>query len=433
MLLPALVAPRRPSTTTRNYSPLVLLALLVLGPLFFAVIPSAEWGAVTIYIVALAPVALLLYQFGIKPVDPSFPGALFLLALLTKLMGSLVRYWTVVDLYGGAADSPLYHEHGQILAQYFKVFDFSILETYQIRAVETTNLAHITGLLYTVLPASMAGAFFFFAFLAFIASVLFYRSVCVAWPAANSNYYRLCIFFVPSILFWPSSLGKDAWLFFCSSLVFWGWTSFLRKHNWFSLGWILIGLLLINLIRPHFAAFLAMGMGASYLLYSTRGQSSKIQWLIGACAVALLAIYMVQSGAQFLKLDEFSLDSVEERMQAVQAQTTQGGSQYSTISIFTPWGFVWGLVTTLARPFPWEARSGQVLVTALETSGWLLLAWLQRKVFLKKLLTLRADPIMGFAFFYCLISLLALTTIGNFGILARQRVLILPFIWMLFV
>jgi hypothetical protein len=209
--------------------------------------------------------------------------------------------------------------------------------------------------------------------------------------------------------------------------------SFLKKQNWFSLLWVVSALLLINVIRPHFAAFLTIGMGAGYLLYSTRGQSSKIQWLIGACAVALLAIYMVQSGAQFLKLDEFSLDSVEERMQAVTDQTTQGGSQYTPTSIFTPWGLVWGLVTTVARPFPWEARNAQVLVTALETCGWLLLAWLQRRVFRKKLLTLRADPIMSFAFFYTLISLLALTTIGNFGILARQRVLILPFIWMLFV
>lgn len=433
MISSAIVAPHRTPAADRHYPPLVMLALLVLMPLLLTVVPSAEWGAVIVYLLVIGLLAIMLYQFGIKPVDPTFPGSLFLLALLVKILGSTVRYWTVVDLYGGAADSPLYHEHGQILAQYFKVFDFSIIESYQVRSAETTNLSHITGFLYSVMPVSMAGAFFFFALLAFAGSVLYYCAVRVAWPTATGGYYKLCIFFLPSILFWPASLGKDAWLFFCSSLVVWGWVSALRKGNWFNLLWVVVGFLLINLIRPHVAAFLAMGMGAGYLLHSTSGQRSIISLLVGGCAVSLLVFYMVQSGAEFLNLETLSLDAVEEQMGRIQGLTTQGGSQYTPVSIFTPWGFVWGLVTTLARPFPWEARSTQVLITALETSGWLLLAWRQRRTLRKKLLTLRTDPILGFAFFYALIALLALTTIGNFGILARQRVLILPFIWMLFV
>lgn len=433
MSVSSITAPSKSTASDRHYQPLVLLALLITAPFLLIAVPSSEWGAVTIYLFVLALVAVILYQYGIKPLDSSFSSSLYLLTVLVKLLGTLLRYWSLTILYDGFGDAIAYHEHGQILTQYFKVFDFSIMNTYRIGDGGTTWLTFITGFIYSVLPASMAGGFLFFAMLAFIGSVLFYRAVRVAWPTVDSSYYRLCIFFVPSILFWPSSLGKDAWLFFCSGLIFWGWTSFLSKRNWFSLVWIVSGLLLVNLIRPHFAAFLAIGMGAGYLLTSIRGQSSIIHWLIGAVAVSTLVIYMVQSGSQFLKLDEFSLDNVETQMERVQGLTTQGGSRYETVSIFTPWGFIWGLITTLVRPFPWEARNPQVLVTALETSGWLLLAWLQRRVLLKKLRTLFNDPILSFALFYMLISLLALTSIGNFGILARQRVLILPFIWMLFV
>lgn len=421
------------STGARHYPGLALLALFVFAPLFFAVVPDAELGAVTVYFLVLALLAVILYRAGIKPVDAAFPTALFFLAVVAKLLGATARYWMVVDLYDGASDAPLYHEHGQILAQYFKVFDFSVIGTYQVRAEGTTNLAHITGFLYTLLPVTMAGAFFFFAMLAFAGSAFYYRAVRLAWPEASGIYYRLCIFFLPSILFWPASLGKDAWLFFCSGLVVWGWVSALRKGNWLNLLWVVTGLLLINLIRPHVAAFLALGMGAGYLFYSTRGQRSLVSWVLGAVTVVVLMIYMVQSGAEFLKLESLSVDAVEMQMLRVQEMTTQGGSRFTPVSIFTPWGFVWGLITTLARPFPWEARSGQMLIAALETMGWIFLAWRQRRVLLGKVHNLRSDPITGFAFFYSLIYLLAMTTIGNFGILTRQRVLALPFIWMLFV
>ncbi|MEZ4617175.1 MAG: hypothetical protein R2867_16930 [Caldilineaceae bacterium] len=74
-----------------------------------------------------------------------------------------------------------------------------------------------------------------------------------------------------------------------------------------------------------------------------------------------------------------------------------------------------------------------MLISALETSGWLVLALLKYRILFRKLRNVRSDPMTAFAFFYSLITLLALTTIGNFGILARQRVLILPYLWMLFV
>ena len=90
-------------------------------------------------------------------------------------------------------------------------------------------------------------------------------------------------------------------------------------------------------------------------------------------------------------------------------------------------------MTALARPFPWEAHNAQSLLTSLETMIWLAFCWVQRRTFLEKLRSLRSDPFAAFALFYSVITLLALTSIGNFGIIARQRVMALPFLWMLFV
>lgn len=416
-----------------HYTPLALLSFLMLAPLVLVVAPITEWGAITIYFLVLAVLAVLLYQHGIKTIDPTFPAALFALALFVKLMGSAIRYWTVVDLYGGAADAPHYHLQGQMVAQYFKAFDFSILSTYQFRGDGTTNLVHLTGFLYTLLPASMAGAFFFFAGLAFAGSVFCYRAVCMAWPEAPKEGYRLFIFFLPSILFWPSSLGKDAWIFFCSGLVVWGWASYMCQANKSGLLSIMAGLAMISPIRPHIAAFLAVAMGAAYLFYSMGQKASFVSWFVGALAVGAIGVYLVQSGAEFLELEELSVTAVEDRYLEQQDRTFTGGSRYSTGSIFTLSGMVLGLGTALVRPFPWEANNLQVLIAALETTGWLAFCGWHFHRFVHKLRHLHTDPVASFALFYSLIGLLALTALGNFGILARQRVMMLPFFWMLFV
>jgi hypothetical protein len=417
----------------RPYGPLALLAALVLVPAFLAVIPAAEWGAVIVYLSVSSAGAFLLYHLVLKRIDPAFPTSLYVLAYLVKLLGCVARYWMVFDLYGGEADSGLYHQHGQILSQYFSVFDFSIMQSYVVRGEGTTMLAYLTGLLYTILPVSMAGAFFFFSVLAFTGTIFCYCAARVAWPEANLRYYTFCIFFLPSILFWPASLGKDAWILCWSGFAVWGWVTFIRSHKMRGLFWIVIALYFLQLVRPHIAALVAVSMAAAYLIYGTRSKRSIISWAIGAVVVIFVGYYMVTEGAAFLKLDDLSVSSLEARIQEQQERTTQGGSSYEVISIFMPLGLITGLVTSAVRPFPWEANSGQMLLTSLETLGWLFLCWKQRRTFWQKMRGIRSDPVAAFALFYTVTMLLALTSLGNFGIVARQRVMALPFLWMLFI
>lgn len=430
-LPPATTKPRARGGN-RQYQAFVFLAVLLLVPALLAVVPSAEWLAVAVYLSVISIGAVLLYQLLLKRVDPTFPASLFVLAYLAKLLSCVARYWMVFDLYDGAADAPVYHQHGQILAQYFRVFDFSVMQHYVVRGEGTTMLAYVTGFLYTILPVSMAGAFFFFSALAFTGTVLCYCAARVAWPEADLRYYTLGIFFLPSILFWPASLGKDAWILCWSGLAIWGWVSFMRRHQTKALLWILLSLYMLQLVRPHVAAFVVMSMGAAYLLYGTRGQRSIVAWLIGGVVVAVVGYFMVTAGARFLQLDDLSATSLQTRIQEQQVRTMQGGSRYQPVSIFTPRGFIAGVITTAMRPFPWEANSGQMLITSLETIAWLIFCWRQRRAFWRKMRNLRQDPVAVFALCYTITMLLALTSLGNFGIIARQRVMALPFLWMLF-
>ena len=235
-------------------------------------------------------------------------------------------------------DVPAYHAEGIMLAPYFRDFDWSILEWYRFRGEGSTRMAILTGVLYTFFPASMAGSFIFFALLAFTGSVLFYRAVRISTSAASMSAYTIFVFFLPSVLFWPSSLGKDAWVFFCSGLVAWGWASFLRRRHFWGLIVIAVALLLINLVRPHIAAFMAASLVAAYVLYATRAVRSVLVWLVGAVLLFGLGYYLIQSGAAFLNLEDLTIESVEEFYTEQQERTTIGGSRDSTVSVFTPDG-----------------------------------------------------------------------------------------------
>lgn len=437
----ARVNPRPANTTIRtgdamggqHWAPLALLSCLLFFLLLVLVVPVADWGTLPLYLVIAAIAGVLLYRKGIRPLDPQFPAALFLLALTCKGVASLGRFWTAVDLYGGAADALLYHEQGQFVAQYFRAFDFSLFEWYKVRAQGTTEMVYITGVLYSLLPANFPGSFLFFALLAFAGAVFFYRSIRLARPGASTFTYGLLLFFLPSILFWPSSLGKDSWIFLWSGVITWGWAVYITRQRLPALVLCAFGLLMINLIRPHIAAFFVLAMGGAYFLYATKAMRSAVAWLAGGVILVGLIVVLVQSGAEFLQLEELSLEAVQEFYLEQQALTTIGGSRYKTVNIFTPSGALIGLITALARPFPWEAHNVQTLLTSFETVVWLMFCWLQRKVFFQRLRTLRSDPFAAFALFYSLAILAALTSIGNFGIIARQRVMALPFWWMLFI
>jgi hypothetical protein len=71
-------------------------------------------------------------------------------------------------------------------------------------------------------------------------------------------------------------------------------------------------------------------------------------------------------------------------------------------------------------------------LAAIETVIWLGIFWHRRRSFLANLRAVRRDPLMGLCLFYSLGIIFALTAISNLGIVARQRVMMLPFVWMLF-
>ena len=67
-----------------------------------------------------------------------------------------------------------------------------------------------TGVTYYLFGQNLVGAFLIFGLVAFIGSYFWYRALVDAVPFVNRRLFFIFMMFAPSIVFWPSSLGKEA-------------------------------------------------------------------------------------------------------------------------------------------------------------------------------------------------------------------------------
>ncbi|NUM72947.1 hypothetical protein HUU40_01160 [candidate division KSB1 bacterium] len=411
------------------------ILLLFSGGLLISLTPGEDLISMLPYMIIVAAVPKILYDLAIKPADSGFPLSLFLLAFAIKMLGSVSRLWMLVDVYE-RGDSMRYHQDGEYWATFFRQFDFSVVGETVSRGTEA--MSYLTALLYTIFPPSLQGSFLLFAALAFIGSAFFYKAHRVAYPEIDPKFYRALVFFLPSILFWPSSLGKDAWIFFASGFVAYGVVKFVRHRDLAGVLWLIFGMLLIGLIRPHIAAFVVLSLGLAYLVFFLRNTHSPHQVLaplIGGSILVGLGIYTFQTSLEFMVqkgLAGASWDAVEQYFYAKQQTHYGGGSGYAPNVVLGIAGFIPAILAILMRPFIWEAHNPQALMSALESILWAGILWHQRKIFWQRLRNLTADPLVSFALVYSIVMILSIATLGNLGLIARQRVQLLPFFFFLF-
>ena len=88
-------------------------------------------------------------------------------------------------------------------------------------------------------------------------------------------------------------------------------------------------------------------------------------------------------------------------------------------------------VTVLFRPFPWEAPNAAALVLSFEGIAFVgLVIWRFGSV-RKAVTSMFSNPYLIFVIVYFVMWALALTVIGNFSLLARQRLMLFPAFFML--
>lgn len=201
-------------------------------------------------------------------------------ALLAKLAFSLARYWMVNRLYGGSGDSNQYDADGWAFAEAVRGGQFipNIAVTDSAEG-GTATIVRLTGYIYAVVGRSKFAAFFVYSWMAFWGCVLFWRAAKRAFPEMDLRRYMYLVLFWPSLLFWPSSVGKDAVMLLLLGITTYGAAVVLSTSP---KAWGLVpfaaGVGGMLLIRTHVAlmAVLAVAVATAFaFIGGTRGDSAN--------------------------------------------------------------------------------------------------------------------------------------------------------------
>lgn len=406
-------------------------AMLVLLVLSARVLGYEDLGIIVFPVVGIVGAV----AFGkrcrrVHPDEPWLPR-LLLLGVAAKLVASWFRYVTLTQSYGGVGDATKYDEMGRA---------FVASWVHGAKAPELTNLRQtnfirwFTGVVYFLFGQNLLAGFLLFGLVAVVGSYFWYRAFTTSVPMADGRLFLLFMMFAPSVVFWPSSLGKEALMQLGVGAMAWATALLLTGHFSRALPLMGGGGWLLWVVRPHLLALVAVAGAVPYFVGRVRSgqRAGFLGRPVGMVVIGLMVVLTITSGAKYLGIQDLSVDSIEAELDAQTASTSQGGSSFSHgENSLNPVHLPWGLVTVLFRPFPWETLSGFQLLAGLESMAVIALIVHRFGSLRTAFQQARRHPFL----LYCMVALIlygmTFSSFANFGLLNRQRSLVLPALYAL--
>jgi hypothetical protein len=355
---------------------------------------------------------------------------LLLIAFLLKLAAAAVYLFLIKHLMNGG-DTLVYHQYGSQIASDFLVTrewaSFTVTRAGQTGA--TMLICDLMGLLYMITGPSISTGIVVFSTVGFWGQYLAYRSFKLAFPSGNHSRAAVLLLLFPSAVFWTATIGKDAVIGFFICLATYGFARLARTPGPRAYIYLGIGLLGTSSVRPHVAAMLALAFTGGYVF----ARNVKSFWGVAVkiATIPLLAygsLLLLRNAQTFLNADSFS--QVLVTAHTVINNTNLGGSSIGAATS------LWRRIATapflLFRPFPWEIDNFQSAIACAETLLLVGLFWIFRTQLKTAIQRWRSDPFLLFISLYIIeFSIVMAATFSNIGLIARQRVMMLPFVLMM--
>lgn len=399
------------------------------------------WGA----LVLLPPLSLL----GVLGLRRMFPGDLRPIATIMsiglgfKFLGAGARYWVGFEAYDGGIDAQRYHEFAVPLATGVWDGEIGVLDLLP-EETGTPFMDGIVAIVYALSGASKLGGFLVFSWLAYWGTAWFVKAACVAVPGLMQRRYAVLCILAPSLVYWPSSIGKEAWMLLTLGFATYGIASLLARRGVAGPVAVTIsGLVGAAMVRPHMSALWMIGvlLALMVLLFSRAGPdqkgSSASQRFIVIGVIGVAAVGLVLAAGQTLDYLNFGddeaggADTVTAIIDETTRRTVQAQSNFAPPSIENPANWPFAAVRTLTRPLLIEARGSGQLLSALEMTVLIGIALMSGRRLLNLPKLVITVPFMTFAMTVTFFGALAFTSFANLGVLTRQRALLFPFMLLL--
>jgi len=399
---------------------LAILAWIIGG---FLSVKDIQTLRAAVILSLLTTVSLAVFWYASRG-DPA-GRTLFILLLVSfglKLFAAYFRFATSL-----LADAFVYDTVGERIAAELSRGTWSGLTG----VTGTEFVQTLTGLVYFLTGVSLYGITILWAWFGLLGMLFFYKAFTTAFPQGDRRLYLILILLYPSMLLWTSSLGKDALVVFFLGMATYGAARLYRRIELSGALWLAVGVAGMLMIRPHITGVFVVSFGALVLLRPIRaGLMTPVIRLTGLILFALVAGALIRTAASFVALESLSAENVGEFMQVQQERTTQGGSAFQQVNPWTPLGYAVAVPTVLFRPFPWEANNVFALIAATEGLGLLALIVFRARSVWSALRNVRRDGYLLMTLVYALLFIFFFSAIANFGIIARQRVQLFPFVFM---
>jgi len=358
--------------------------------------------------------------------------AILVIALAAKFVGALVRHFVGQTVYLGQSDSTGYFNEGVQLASQFRAGDF----TTDLPSLTGTDfLRFLSGLVYTVIPPSLLTGFLVFAWLGFWGQVFFCRAYRIAVPEGRSRAYAYWVLFLPSLVYWPSSIGKEAWMMLALGLAALGAAHVLSGRAGKGLIVAGLGMWLAAFVRPPLAGMVALGLGVAVVLRPVNPslrQIAPIAKVLSLATAAVLAVAFVGKAQEFLGAESLaSPAAITQELKDVSERADKGGSKFTPSVVRSPTDLPTATLTVLFRPLITEAHNAQARAAAAESAVLLLVSIYRFPWIVAAIRSGRRQPYVIFALVYVALFVVAFSAFPNFGLLARQRVQVLPLLLVL--
>jgi hypothetical protein len=394
--------------------------------------PYDIWGGLLIAPVLVVLTVPVLRRQARRDGDPRLATVLYW-GLALKLTGAAVRYVLGFVIYDNKGDAFKYHLDAiQLVDQWANGH-------VDLGAVVKTGESFITSvdaIGQILVRPSVLASFLLFSWLGFWGLFWFYRAFRIAVPEGRARTYAKLLFILPSLLFWPSSLGKEAWMLFSLGLLSLGVAHLLTGERARGIVPLALGLLGAAAVRPHFAGIAALALVGAFLVKRpapSLGQLAPLVKLVTLVGVVLVAAFFLRQTENFLVRSGLPVEGGLASVQGVSGalgqasiQTETGGSEFEAPGLTSPGRIALSFGTVLFRPLPFEASEAQTLMAALESAWLLSLVVIRYRWVLTAARSMRRQPYVAYLTAFLIGGILVLTSVANFGILARQRTLLLP-------
>jgi len=377
------------------------LSLLITGPILLAV---TYYGARRLAVIDQNPLVV-----------PVIMGGLCL-----KLIGSFARYRVAANLYG-TGDFYDYDQWGRKISAGIHHGHFIMPPG---RLAGTNFMRVLTGLIYSVSPARVLSGFAVYGWLGFIGLLFFWRAYRVALSKDHDLTYLTWLVLLPSLLYWPSAIGKDAFMLLSAGVAAYGVACLLTNRTTVGVLGISAGIGGMVMVRPNFALAVCGGLAFAIVIRRNRGQF--LRTIVSLAFVVGTGLVVISAASSFFGIAAFNQSSITKSLNDASAQTADGGSKFNPVVVTSPVKFPLAAVTVLYRPLPYESHSPQEMITAVE--GVVLIAFTIRSL-RRSLRAIRLGRQLPYIL-YCLGTLIVFIVLfsgfSNFGILARERSVVQP-------